>query len=106
MQISDRRIPDPSVPPSARRLLVRQNPEMTRIAGERASPGFVTRRTEAEVALDAPACERVRLRCGRAIGRVQNSDLAAAMAAFVSGAGAITSKITSAAANANTIRVA
>ena len=105
MQVSDRRIPDSAMPPPARRLLVGEYPQTTRIAGERAPPGFVARRTKTCVALDAPARERRGL-LRRRVGNVQNSDLAAAIAAFVSGAGAIASKMTSAAASANTIRVA
>ena len=62
---------------------------MARIAGERQAARFVVGRVDARVAIEAPA----RSRQSRAIGKCalrQNNDLAAAIAAFVNGAGSST----------------
>jgi hypothetical protein len=88
MQISSGRMPGAPVTTATRRLFVRPNPEMSAIARERALSRFVARGAQPRVALDAPGIERGVREFGFAFWRFQNSDLAAAIAAFVRGAGA------------------
>ena len=88
MQVSRGRMPDAPVTAAARGLFVRPNPEVSGIARERALPRFVARGAQPRVALDAPGIERRVHDFRRGIRRFQNSDLAAAIAASVRGAGA------------------
>ena len=88
MQVSRGRSPDAPVTAAARRLFVGPNPEISGIVRQRALPRFVAGGAQARVALDPPAVEREVREFGLAIGSVQNSDFAAAIAALVSGAGA------------------
>ena len=109
VEIAGRRAPVAPMPAAPRRLLVGENPQAAGIAREGAPPRLLAGAVERVVALDAPALRREASRDGRAASidqDAQNSDLAAAKAALVSGAGASASKITSAAASASTMRVA
>ena len=74
--------------PASSRLFAGDDPQTSGIAESRAAARFVAGRTQAGVARDPPAREQ-RLRLVRLrIENVQNSDLAAAIAASVRGAGA------------------
>jgi len=74
--------------PAPHRLFAGDDPQPPGIARERAPAGFVAGRTQPGVARDPPA-RKQRLRFARrTIENVQNSDLAAAIAASVRGAGA------------------
>jgi len=76
------------MPPAPLRLFAGDDPQAPGIAENRAAARFVVGRSQTSVARDPPVREQWLRLYGLTIENVQNSDLAAAIAASVRGAGA------------------
>ena len=87
VEIARRRAPEAALAAAPVGLLLGDDPQPARVAGERRAARFVVGRADAREPGDPPAGEQ-RLGVDLKIDCVQNSDFAAAIAASVSGAGA------------------